>query len=100
MEYVFAKLPIEINKIIYEYLYEYKTEKTKHIKKWKEFNIKNVVLFDMCYTPYYCHCFYYLSIFDFNTKPCWLCGDYYHPMKICKKYYEDTNILRRFLKIL
>ena len=100
MEYhIYKYFPSEINRIIYQYLYEDRNKMEKHLKKWKEFNVKNLVLFDMCYTSHQAHCFYYLSLYDYNDSPCWLCGEEGHPMKICAKYYSDVYKLKQFLKI-
>ena len=69
----------------------------KYHQKWKELNVRILVLFDMMYSPYNCHCFYYLTLYDFNNKPCWLCGDCGHPMKICANYYIDVERLNKKL---
>jgi hypothetical protein len=100
MEYhIYKHFPSEINRVIHQYIYEDKKKMKKHLKKWKEFNVKNLVLFDMIYTSHQEHCFYYLTLWDYNNRPCWLCGEEGHPMKICYKYYSDIYKLKQFLKI-
>ena len=99
MEYhIYKQFPLEINKIIYEYLYEDKNIINSYLKIWREINVKNLVLFDMIYTSYQEHCFYYLTLWDYNNRPCWLCGEEGHPMKICAKYYNDIYKIKKFFK--
>ena len=99
MNSILKTLPREINIIINEYLYEPDDVLKKYHKKWKELNVRILVLFDMMYSPYNCHCFYYLTLYDFNNKPCWLCGDQGHPMKICANYYFDIARLKKIIKL-
>ena len=99
MEYhIYKQFPLEINKIIYEYLYEDKNIINSYLKIWREINVKNLVLFDMIYTSYQEHCFYYITLWDYNNRPCWLCGEEGHPMKICAKYYNDIYKIKKFFK--
>ena len=97
MNSILKRLPREINIIIKEFLYESDHVLIKYHQKWKELNVRILVLFDMMYSPYNCHCFYYLTLYDFNNKPCWLCGDCGHPMKICANYYIDVERLNKKL---
>ncbi len=99
MEYhIYKYFPSEINRLIHQFVYDDKIKMNSYFKKWKEFNVKNIVLFDMMYTTHQEHCFYYLTIWDYNSRPCWLCGEE-HPMKICSKYYTDIYTLKQFFKI-
>lgn len=100
MEYhIYKYFPSEINRLIHQFVYDDKIKMNSYFKKWKEFNVKNIVLFDMMYTTHQEHCFYYLTIWDYNSRPCWLCGEE-HPMKICSKYYTDIYTLKQFFKII
>lgn len=97
MDLLILKFPTEICKLIDKYLYYEKEVIDKSYKKWWNLHHKNIVIFQMMYSPYYCQCYYYLSLYDYNNSPCWFCNDNGHPMKICAKYYQDVFLLRKKL---
>ena len=92
-------LPNEINNHIYSFIYEDEDRIKKYLDKWKLQNRKITTLFNIVDFPFNAGCYYYLTIIDYNTCPCWLCGADEHAIKECIDYYKDTSYLEKKLNI-